>query len=663
MSILILIPVFLALLAVAFVFYLFQKIRKSEQAEGKVLEISKLIKDGTKTLVLREVKTMIVVFIITAIALGFVQKTIYAPLMFLFGALISVIAGYLGMRVSTAINPKIVQKAQHSLKGSFHMAFWSGEIIGFLIVGLGILGIIIAWGIFTGFQNADLLINYAFGASLTALFLRVGGGIFTKSADMGADLVGQEELNITKDDERNPAIIADHIGDIAGIGSDLFESYVSSIAAAMVIGAVVFSGVQGTLLPLLIASAGIVSSLVGSIFIKLSKYPNEEDLEKAKIKIKKIIRKGIILSNVLMVIGSFFVIQFYAKDFKLFLAVLCSIVCGLILAKSSEYYTSHKRKPVLDIVKATQGGSPTIVLEGWVVGMRSTVIPITAVSLTLIAAYYLGGLYGIALAGVGLLGVLSMNLATDCYGPIVDNASGIAKISELPKETQERIEILGSVGANQSIMGKSFGALSAVLVSICWLIIFIQQGGIDQANIFDIKTVAGMFIGIMLPFLFSSLIMRAVGSGVLEILNEAKRQFKDKKELAEGTEKPDYNACIDLASKRALREMIFPTVLVIILLVVIGAIFGKAAIGGILLGMIGSGFILSLFMINAGGAWNNAKKHIEAGNVGGEGSDAHKVAIVGDTIGDPFKDITGPSLNILIKLIGVIAILSLPLFI
>jgi len=667
MSILILIPIVLAVVDLVFVLYIFNKINRSEKGEGKALEIAKAIQDGAKAFLIREFKTMAIVFILVAIVLGLIQKTYLAPLMFLFGAVISSLTGYLGMMVSTMANVKTAHKAQKNFAESFNISIWGGEVMGFLVVGLGLLGIILAWGIFTGFKNAELLINYAFGASFVALFMRVGGGIFTKSADVGADLVGKTELGIPEDDPRNPAVIADNVGDnvgdIAGMGSDLFESYVSSIAAAMVIGSVAFIGNHGIFLPLLLASVGLLSSLAGSLFIKVSKELVQADFTKQTAGIRKAMGKGIILANVLMIIGSFLVIHFYVHNYKLFIAVLLSVVSGYIIGKSTEYYTSEQKKPTQDIAIATQAGPSGVILEGLTVGMKSSVIPVISVAVTIVFSYHFAGLYGIALAGVGILGVLGINLSTDCYGPIADNAAGISEMADLPPEARQRTEALDAVGNSTAAAGKGFAIGSAALAALAWLVTFAQQGGLSSVNLFDAKTIAGVFIGAMLPFLFASLTMKSVSHGALEIVNEVRRQFKEKKGLIDGTEQADHKACIDLATKRSLKEMSFPALLVIVVPIIIGVIFGKAAVTGALLGALSSGFILAIFMANAGGAWDNAKKYIEAGNLGGKGSEAHKAAVIGDTIGDPFKDTAGPSLNILIKLIGVVALLSLPLFI
>jgi len=666
MSLLILIPIILAIADIAFVFLIFKKITKSEKEEEKILEIAKLIKDGAKAFLFREFKSMALVFVLVAIILGIIQKTFLAPAMFLCGAFISSLTGYIGMMVSTTANAKTAHKAQKSFADSFNIAIWGGEVMGFLVVGLGLLGIIIVWGLFAGFQNAGLLINYAFGASFVALFMRVGGGIFTKSADVGADLVGKTELNIPEDDPRNPAVIADNVGDnvgdIAGMGSDLFESYVSSIAAAMVIGSVI-SGEKGIFLPLLLAGIGIFASLIGSLFIKISKNLAEASFEKQTAGIRKAMNKGIILANVIMIVGAFLAINFYFNDFRLFWAVFFSVISGYIIGKSTDYFTSENKKPTLDIAKATQTGPSSVILEGLIAGMKSTVIPVIAVGSTIVLAYYFGGLYGIALAGVGILGVLGINLSTDCYGPIADNAAGIAQMSGLSPEARQRTEALDAVGNSTAAAGKGFAIGSAALAALAWLITYAQQGGMSQINMLEPRIIAGLFIGAMLPFLFSALAIKGVSQGALEIVNEVRRQFKEKKGLIDGIEKADHKTCIDLATKRAIREMGFPAVLVIIVPLLIGVIFGKQAVAGTLLGALASGFILAIFMANSGGAWDNAKKHIEAGNFGGKGSDAHRAAVIGDTVGDPFKDTAGPSLNILIKLIGIVALLALPLFI
>jgi K(+)-stimulated pyrophosphate-energized sodium pump len=662
MSLLFLIPTVLALIDIFFVVFLIKKIKEVSPGSAKIQEIAQAIREGAKAFLKREFKSMILIFILVALVLGLISKTVIAPVIFLFGALTSSLAGYVGMMISTLANSRTTNKAQKGFAESFKVAIWGGEVMGFLVVGLGLLGILIVWAIF---QNPNLLINYAFGASFVALFMRVGGGIFTKSADVGADLVGKTELGIPEDDPRNPAVIADNVGDnvgdIAGMGSDLFESYVSTIIAAMVIGVVSF-GLKGLILPLLLAAAGILSSLLGSLFIKVSKNLAQAEFIQQTEGIRKAMERGIIFANLLMILGAFLIVNFYFKDIGLFVAILAGLASGFLIGKVTEHYTSEKKSPTLEVAKASQVGASNVIMEGLVVGMRSTVLPVLAVGATIVLAYHFGGLYGIALASLGILGVLGINLSTDCYGPIADNAAGIAEMAGLEPEVRQRTEALDAVGNSTAAAGKGFAIGAAALAALAWLATYSQQSGLAEINLLDSKLLAGLLIGAMLPFLFSALAMRGVSQGALEVVKEVRRQFKEKKGLLEGKEKADYKTCVDLATKRALKEMSYPAVLVVIVPILVGIVLGKEAVAGTLCGALSSGFLLALLMANSGASWDNAKKYIEAGNFGGKGSEAHKAAVIGDTLGDPFKDTAGPSLNILIKLIGVVALIALPLF-
>ncbi|MCD6410798.1 sodium-translocating pyrophosphatase [bacterium] len=658
----IILPFIATILSLAFVCYLYFRIKRTKSGTEKMQEVSLAIKQGAKTFLKREFKTMAIVFVLAAIVLWVLNKSFIPPLLFLLGALISSFAGFVGMMNATSANVRTANEARKSFPRSFQTAMQGGEVMGFLVVGLGLLGVLIFYLIF---KDPNLLINYAFGASFVALFMRVGGGIFTKSADIGADLVGKTELNIPEDDPRNPAVIADNVGDnvgdTAGMGADLFESYVSSIIAAMVIGIMVV-GEKGVILPLLLASLGILSSLFGGIFIRVSKKSEKEEFIQQTEKVRKAMEKGIIIANITMIFLSFLVIWFLFDTLKLFWVVLLGLIAGFIIGKTTEYYTSEKRKPTQEIARATQTGTPNVILEGLIVGMKSTVLPVLAVAITIVLAYYLGGLYGIALASVGMLGVLGINLSTDCYGPIADNAAGIAEMAELDSEVRQKVEALDAVGNSTAATGKGFAIGAAALAALSWLATYSQQSGLESIDLLNPKVLAGIFVGAVLPFLFSAMAMKGVNQGALEIVKEVRRQFKEKKGLLEGKEKADYKRCIDIATKGALREMVYPAVMVVIAPIIIGVTLGKAAVAGMLVGALSSGFLLALLMANSGAAWDNAKKYIEAGNLGGKGSPQHKSAVVGDTIGDPFKDTAGPSLNILIKLISVVSLIALPLF-
>lgn len=656
------IPLIAVIFSLIWVYYLYLKIRKTDTGTEKMKEIALAIKQGAKAFLEREFKTMTLVFILAAIILWVLNRSFIPPLLFLLGAVTSSFAGFIGMMNATSANVRTTNQARKSFPQSFKIAMQGGEVMGFLVVGLGLLGVLIFYLIF---KDPSLLINYAFGASFVALFMRVGGGIFTKSADIGADLVGKTELNIPEDDPRNPAVIADNVGDnvgdTAGMGADLFESYVSSIIAAMVIGIMIF-GEKGVILPLILAAWGILSSLIGGLFVRVSKETEKEEFIQQTEKVRRAMEKGIIIANILMVLASFITNWFLFDDLNLFWVVLLGLIAGFVIGKTTEYYTSEKRKPTQEIAKATQVGTPNVILEGLIVGMKSTVLPVLTVAITVVLAYYLGGLYGIALASVGMLGVLGINLSTDCYGPIADNAAGIAEMAELEPEVRQKVEALDAVGNSTAATGKGFAIGAAALAALSWLATYSQQSNLDFIDLLNSKVLAGIFIGAVLPFLFSAMAMKGVNQGALEIVKEVRRQFKEKKGLMEGKEKADYKRCIDIATKRALKEMIYPAVMVVILPIIIGVTLGKMAVAGMLVGALSTGFLLALLMANAGAAWDNAKKYIEAGNLGGKGSPQHKAAVVGDTIGDPFKDTAGPSLNILIKLISVVSLIALPLF-
>jgi len=656
-------PIVAVILSLVFVCSLYFKIKKTRPGTEKMQEVALAIQQGAKTFLKREFKTMAIVFVLAAIVLWVLNKSFVPPLLFLSGAIVSSFAGFVGMMNATTANVRTANQARKSFSQSFKTAMQGGEVMGFLVVGLGLLGVLVFYVIF---KDPNLLINYAFGASFVALFMRVGGGIFTKSADIGADLVGKTELNIPEDDPRNPAVIADNVGDnvgdTAGMGADLFESYVSSIIAAMVIG-IMLIGEKGVILPVLLASLGVLSSLFGGMFIRVSKKSEKEEFVQQTEKVRRAMERGIIIANITMIILSFLVIWFLFDTLNLFWVVLLGLIAGFVIGKTTEYYTSEKRKPTQEIARATQTGTPNVILEGLIVGMKSTVLPVLAVAITVVLAYYLGGLYGIALASVGMLGVLGINLSTDCYGPIADNAAGIAEMAKLEPEVRQKVEALDAVGNSTAATGKGFAIGAAALAALSWLATYSQQSGLDTIDLLNPKVLAGIFIGAVLPFLFSAMAIKGVNQGALEIVKEVRRQFKEKKGLLEGKEKPDYKRCIDIATKDALREMVYPAVMVVIIPIIIGVTLGKAAVAGMLVGALSSGFLLALLMANSGAAWDNAKKYIEAGNLGGKGSPQHKSAVVGDTIGDPFKDTAGPSLNILIKLISVVSLIALPLFI
>ena len=660
------IPFIVSVLDLFFEVFLIQKLKKISSGGQKARKIGKAIKSGAQAFLQREFKTMSWIFLLVAIGLGFLGKSALPSFIFIIGAICSSLAGYIGMMISTSANVKTSSSAEKSFGKAFNTAITGGQVMGFLVVGLGLLGVLIVWLIF---KEVGLLINFALGASLVALFMRVGGGIFTKSADVGADLVGKMEKGIPEDDPRNPAVIADqvgdNVGDIAGMGSDLFESYVSTIIATMVIGATIY-GQKGIIFPLLLAAVGIFSSWFGTLFVRVAK--NSEDTNKEEFleqtnKVRKAMEKGVLVANVLMLFGAYFLTTYFFQSLNQFWAIIFGLISGLIIGKTTEYYTSEKKKPTLQIAEAAQSGASSVMIEGLIVGFRSTVLPVLSIAITIILAYHFSGLYGIALASLGVLGVLGINLSTDCYGPIADNAEGISEMADMEDVVHQRVEALDAVGNSTAAVGKGFAIGAAALAGLSWLATYAQKIGLDVINILDPKILAGLFIGAMLPFLFSALTMKGVSRGALEIVKEVRRQFREKIGLMEGKVDADYKSCVDIATKRSLKEMIAPAVLVILTPIIVGLFLGAEAVAGTLVGALSTGFLLALFMANSGAAWDNAKKYIEAGNLGGKGSEAHKASIVGDTVGDPFKDTAGPSLNILIKLISVVALISSALFV
>lgn len=664
-------PLLVAATGLFFVFYLVQKIKKFSAGTEKMVEISNAIQEGAKAFLKREFLTMGVILILIGVCLGIVNKSLIQVLVFFFGAICSSLAGYLGMRISTQANVRTTEASRNSFAKGFDIAFSSGQVMGFLVVSLGLLGASLVYFLL---KDISLLLSFAFGSSISALFLRVGGGIYTKSSDIGADLVGKIEMGIPEDDHRNPAVIADqvgdNVGDIAGMGSDLFESYVDAIVSSSIIGLLAF-GEKGLIMPFLLAGAGILSSILGSFFAKVSKDLEKADFPKQVGGVEKAMNRAILAANLIMVVVAYFVIRHFFENLNFFWCLLIGLLIGILIGKASEYYTSGEKKPVIQIAKSAQFGAPVLILEGMATQFLSIILPILAVAIGMVevytlgakAGFFLGGLYGIATAGLGVLVVLGINLSSDCYGPIADNAAGIAEMAELPPEVRTKTEALDAVGNTTAAIGKGFAIGSAALVSLAWLATFFQKANLSQINIADPRVLASLFIGAMISFLFPALLIRAVSRGSLEMVKEVRRQFREIEGLKEGKAKPEYGKCIDLITKVSLSEMLLPGFLIIIIPILVGRFFGVEGVTGFLAGSLIVGFPLALIMANSGGAWDNAKKYIEAGNFGGKGSFAHQAAVIGDTIGDPLKDTAGPAINILLKLIGKVALLFLPLFI
>ncbi len=669
-------------LLVALIFAVY--VKKSDEGSGEMVKISKYIRRGAMTFLNREYRALVIYIIVVAVLLyllSFVSKngvSPYTPVAFVTGAILSALSGNIGMRIATLANVRTAKAVEKDMHSGLKVAFSSGAVMGLTVVGLGLLGVSTFYVIFKNIDPqglSNILFGFGFGASSIALFARVGGGIYTKAADVGADLVGKVEAGIPEDDPRNPAVIADNVGDnvgdVAGMGADLFESYVDSIIATIAIG-IMFSSLSTSivLLPMLIAAIGIISSIVGVGIVMLMRNRDPSNA----------MNSGVIVASIVMIILSALFLYYYGSFnfpalhksmpwYNIFAALLAGLIAGIIIGFSTEYYTSDKYNPTKEIAKACTTGAATNLITGMSVGMLSTVIPILAVSVAMIVAYFLSDLYGIAIAAVGMLSTLGMTLSMDTYGPVADNAAGIAEMAHLGKKVRERAEELDAVGNTTAAIGKGFAIGSAALTALALFATFNQTivnlGKSIVMNLSNPSVVAGIFIGALMPFLFSALALMAVGKAAENMVNEVRRQFREIKGLLEGKATPDYERCVDISTRAAIKKMILPTLLAIIVPIIIGVTpgLGPRAVGGLLAGSIASGFLLAIYMANAGGAWDNAKKYIEKGNYGGKGSDAHKASVVGDTVGDPLKDTAGPSLNILIKLMSIVSLLLAPLFV
>ena len=575
---------------------------------------------------------------------------------YLAGTICSATAGFIGMSVAVRANVRTAAAAMHGLNPALRIAFSSGSVMGITVVGIGLLGVTILYVIF---QDVTVIAGFGMGASSIALFARVGGGIFTKAADVGSDLVGKIEAGIPEDDPRNPGVIADNVGDnvgdVAGMGADLFESYVSSIIAAMALAAAATWKADAAVLPLMLAGAGIVAAILGTFMVRSSEQADFGQLLWA-------LRRGIYASAILLVIFALVIVLSLDMEIKWFWAIVTGLAAGLIIGTSTEYYTSYEYKPTQQVAETSQTGAATVMISGIATGMISTVIPLIAVGLTIIIAFELASFYGVALAGVGLLSTLGITLATDAYGPVADNAGGIAEQAQLDPEVRERTDALDALGNTTAATGKGFAIGSAALTSLALLAAFAIAAEIAEINLLDHTIIVGVLFGAMLPFLFSAFTMKAVGRAAMSIVNEVRRQFREIPGLMEGTADPDYTECVDIATKGALKEMIVPGLMAVAAPLATGFVLGVEALGGMLIGAVGSGFMLAIMMATAGGAWDNAKKYVELGHYGGKGSDAHKAAVEGDVVGDPFKDTSGPSLNILLKLMAIVSLVFAPVF-
>ncbi|MFQ5985969.1 MAG: sodium-translocating pyrophosphatase [Thermoplasmata archaeon] len=672
----ILIALGVAGLTLLFAAFLVRAILRQPEGTDRMREIAGFIQEGAGVFLRRELRALFVFTVILVLVLTFLISpgTVHGELglAFAVGTAASFGSGYLGMWIATRANVRTANLVSGSFTGAMRTAFFGGAVMGSVSVALGLIGLTSLFAVFQ--EEVEVLLAYAFGASSVALFLRVGGGIFTKSADVGADLVGKVEAGIPEDDPRNPAVIADNVGDnvgdVAGMGSDLYESYVSALAAAMVLALApaLNLGLEYALFPLLMGAVGLLASMAGILAVRPRR--SAEGYEQEAKAARSALNLGVYVSTGVMIVVGYFAAQFFLGPDGLnpFLAVVTGLVGGFLIGLSTQYFTAEYA-PVRGISRASESGAAINVMEGMSVGFLSTIPPILVVAGATLVAFLLSGLYGIAVAAVGMLVTLAMLLSTDAYGPIADNAAGIAEMSGLGSEARERAEALDSVGNTTAAIGKGFAIASAALAALAWIATFLVVAEVPVVPILafpltltEVRVFIGLLTGGLLAFVFSSLTLKAVSSGSFEIVREVRRQFRETPGLREGKVQPDYGAAISLVTRRAIRAMFLPGLLVLVVPLAVGFGLGPEALAGLLLGALFVGFLLAVTMANSGGAWDNAKKLIESGLHGGKGGEAHKAAVIGDTVGDPFKDTSGPSLNILIKLVGKVAVIFAPLF-